>query len=528
MDYERVPVLVVGGGYAGLSAATMLAWRGVPVMLVERHPSTSIQPKAFGVGPRAVELLRPVPGVEKSLTQIWEGIGDGMRIAIAKSLTDPNPHMIVDTSNGDLDVLTEVSPAGQVGAPQSQVERVLRAKAEELGADLRFSTELVSLVQDADGVTAVIRSGGAQSVVRADYVVAADGHQSPLRTALGVPTSGKGVLSTMYAIMFDADLSGIVRDREVTLWYLQPGDFTGVIVTGTGTGTHVFGVHYDPDTDPGFTEERCKQLVRQAVGKPDLDVRINDTTNFTMAHTLADTYREGRVFLAGDAAHTMPPTGGQGGSTALQDGCDLAWRLWLVHTGQAGPGFLDSYDAERRPIGTITADGQLANMAVRMPPEETAGFPEPVDAFSAIIGYRYHSAAILTEPGDDGSILEDPRTATGRPGSRAPHVVLDWDGQPISTIDLFGSGFVLLAERSGQAWMEAGRVVRERLRIQLTSHLIGGELKDVDGRWRERYGVGGGGAVLVRPDGYVAWRAPGPVDDPAGALEQALTRILSR
>ena len=530
--HERVPVLVVGGGYAGLSAAALLAWREVPVILVERHPSTSIQPKAFGVGPRALELLRPVPGVEQSLRDIWQGIGDGMRIAIAPNLADPNPHMIMAGDPDDFAFLADVTPVAQVGAPQAEVERVLRAKAEELGADLRFSTELVSLEQDAEGVTAVIRADGVDSVVRADYVVAADGFRSPLRTRLGIPTSGKGELGLMCSIMFDADLTGLVREREVTLWYLQNEVFTGVIVTGTGVGAHVVGVNYDPakgESEDDFTEERCVELVRVATGVPDLDVRVLDKTTFAMAHILADRYRDRRVFLAGDAAHTMPPTGGQGGSTALQDGCDIAWRLWLVTTGQAGPDFLDTYDAERRPIGTLTADAQLANLGVRMPPAMRTDYPEPLeDPMGAIIGYRYHSAAILEEPGDDGALLEDPRVPTGRPGSRAPHVALDWDGQLISTIDLFGSGFVLIAGPEGRAWMDAGRLVKERLRIQLTRVLVDEELMDVEGRWVERYGVGRGGAVLVRPDGYVAWRSPSTDPDPTTTLEQILRQVLSR
>ncbi|KAB8197293.1 FAD-binding protein [Nonomuraea phyllanthi] len=531
MDEERVPVLVVGGGYAGLSAATLLAWRDVPVMLVEKHASTSIQPKAFGVGPRAVELLRPVAGLEQALADIWAGIGENMRIAIAKSLSDPNPNMIISDEVEELAFLTDITPAAHVGAPQAEIERLLRHKAEELGADLRFSTELVSLDQDQDGVTALIRDASGDRIVRADYLVAADGYRSPLRALLNVPTSGKGELGRTCSIMFDADLTGLVREREVTLWYLQNDVFTGVIVTGTGVGSHVLGVNLSgSETLADFTEERCADLVRVATGRPDLDVRVLDTTSFAMAHVLADTYRVGRVFFAGDAAHTMPPTGGQGGSTALQDGCDLAWRLWLVITGQAGPAFLDTYDAERRPIGALTADAQLANLGVRMPPAARVGYPEPLDdPVGALIGFRYHSTAILDEPGDDGSILEDPRVPDGRPGSRAPHVVLDWEGQRISTIDLFGSGFVLLADREGgQAWTDAGRVVKERLGLLLTRVVVDEELMDVEGRFRERYGVSGGGAVLVRPDGYVAWRSPHPDPDPLATLEDVLRRLLNR
>ncbi|TMR95820.1 FAD-dependent monooxygenase [Nonomuraea basaltis] len=531
MEQERVPVLVVGGGYAGLSAALLLAWREIPVMLVERHQSTSIQPKAFGVGPRAVELLRPVPGIEEALSDIWAGVGDNMRIAIAKDLADPDPHMIISDEREELAFLATLTPTVIVGAPQAEIERVLRHHAEELGADLRFGTELVSLEQDEDGVTARIRTAGGERLVRADYVVAADGYRSPLRGLLGVPTSGKGELGRMCSIMFDADLAGLVREREVTLWYLQNETFTGAIVTGTGVGAHVLAVNLaEGESEADFTDERCVELVRIATARPGLDVRLLDRTTFPLAHVVADSYRAGRVFFARDAAHTMPPTGGQGGSTALQDGCDLAWRLWLVITGQAGPAFLDTYDAERRPIGTMTADAQLANLGVRMPLAARAGYPEPLeDPVGALLGHRYHSTAILDEPGDDGSILEDPRVPNGRPGSRAPHVVLDWEGQRISTIDLFGSGFVLLADKeAGQVWTDAGRLVKERLGVQLTRLLVGEELVDVEGCWRERYGVSGGGAVLVRPDGYVAWRSPDPDPDPGTTLERVMRQILSR
>ncbi|MFI6811079.1 FAD-dependent monooxygenase [Nonomuraea sp. NPDC050328] len=614
MHHEHVPVLIVGAGYAGLSAAASLAWRDVPVILAERHPSTSIQPKAFGVNWRAMELLRPIPGIEDQLASIAAKVGgDSMRMAIATSLRDPNPHILFDEEQAqDIAALARLTPARDAGAPQSEVERALRRKAEELGADLRFNTEVIDLVQDPDGVTVTLRtlvspapstpapaqgpttstsrttpadsahpgdsassassadwvssggSGGSASpfssfnplsgasspdssssagepsspesasyvdtIVRADYVIAADGWRSPLRERLGVSTIGKGLLGRMRSIMFEADLTDLVRDREVTLWYLRNDTFTGVFITGTGVGAHVVGINFaEGQTEDDFTPEHCVELVRIATGTPDLDVRLLDHATFDLGHVLAEQYRAGRVFFAGDAAHTMPPTGGQGGSLALQDGCDIAWRLWLVLTGQAHPSFLDTYDAERRPIGEFTANAQLGNLGFRMPPALRVGYPEPVeDPVAAVLGLRVHSSAILAEPGDDLGLREDPRTPTARPGSRAPHLPLDWDGRAISTLDLFGAGFVLLAGPRGRDWAEAGRQVRDRLGVRLAPHLINDELMDVTGFWQHVYGVGPDGAVLVRPDGYIAWRSSGGVGDPVGVLEDVLGRILGR
>ncbi|MDA0635635.1 hypothetical protein OUY22_19625 [Nonomuraea sp. MCN248] len=147
----------------------------------------------------------------------------------------------------------------------------------------------------------------------------------------------------------------------------------------------------------------------------------------------------------------------------------------------------------------------------------------------AILGARYHSTAVIEDPADDGSLLEDPRHPTGRPGSRAAHVRLGREGREVSTVDLFGAGFVLLADgEGGRAWSDAGRLASRRLGVALSRIVLGDDVVDVEGAWRSRYGVGAGGAVLVRPDGYVAWRATGPDPDPAATLESALRRVLSR
>lgn len=526
-------MLIVGAGYAGLTAAVCLAWRGVRPVLVERHPRTSVQPKAFGLSPRTVEVLRQVPGLEQDIVQASAfDFSAEFRIAIARDLADPNPQMIVGDAEHDLGAVAHLSPARYAAVSQAQGELLLRAKAEHLGADLRFSTLLESLRQDADGVTAVLRElgSGQRQTVRADYVVAADGHRSPVRAMLGVPTHGRGPLGYTHSILFRANLAGRLQAEGASLWYLQNDVFEGSVATVV-PGEYVMTVNYDPDRGQraaDFTAARCLELIRVAAAE-DLQAEIVDHTDFTMAHVLADRYREGRVFFAGDAAHTMPPTGGQGGNTAVQDGHDLAWRLALVLSEQAGPGLLDTYDAERRPVGELVAGQQLANFAQRSATHlQREALPEPVDPWQVIFGVRSASAAVATEPGDDGAFLEDPRRPTARPGFRAPNHRLERDGRQLSVIDLFGRGYTLLASPDGAAWEQAGRQAAARLHLTLDTHRIGGGLTDAQGGWAQRYGTGSSGAVLIRPDGFVAWRTHELPEDPSGMLEQVLTQILCR
>ncbi|OIV36292.1 protein RdmE [Mangrovactinospora gilvigrisea] len=523
----RVPVLVVGAGYAGLTAAACLARHGVRTLLVERHPSTSVQPKAFGLISRTVECLRILPGVEQELADASQfDFVTGARIVIAQSLRDPDPKVIMGGPGRDLEPYRDLSPSGFAAVSQAVGERILRGAAERLGAELRFGTELLTLAPDAEGVTAVLSDGTA---VRADYVVAADGHRSPIRSRLGIPVRGKGDLGHTHFILFDADLDEVLRDQPFTLTYLQNEVFDGAFTT-TDTGSYGVGVNYYPErgqSEADFTPERCVELVRIATGVPGLDPVIVDHADFTIAHRTAvrSVDATGRVLLAGDAAHTMPPTGGQGGNTAIQDGADAAWRLALAVGGGAGPGLIAAYDTERRALGELVAGQQLANYAVRMAPQLKGDpdLPEPLkDPMAAALGFRYRSGVIAVDtedapvaPGNivvNGVELEDPLRPSARPGFRAPNLTLHQDGgedgEGRSIIDFFGLDLVLLTDLSGAAaWTAAARDAAEELGAPVTARTVD------SGWWEDAYGVAAGGAVLVRPDGFIAWRtrtAPAP------------------
>ncbi|MFF3500311.1 FAD-dependent monooxygenase [Streptomyces sp. NPDC003247] len=532
MSVQRVPVLVVGGAYTGLTTALSLAARGVRPLLVERRPGAATLPKAWGLNTRSQELLHTLPGVTQRLEQAlgevrWPRMSHGV------SLADPDRRFL-DPAEGRPDPLplSPVPPLAWIS--QAQVEGILRGCAEDAGAELRHGTEAVSLTQDGDKVTVTLREvrSGRRYTVEADHVVAADGNTSPVRDMLGVPVRGSGVIGHMYIITFEADLTRYVEKGAVEVIGM-PGSGSSFILDGSER--HTLWVDYFPErgeSPADFTEERCLERVRRAIGDPSVDVTFVNARFFPINHKMADRFRVGRVFLAGDSAHACPPNGGQGGNLAIQDAYDLSWRLALVLDGQAGPGLLDTYEAERRPVIRITLERELALAKVsegRVPASYNPADPDaPVPTPREFLGFRYHSAAVRTEPGDDGSLQEDPWHPTGRPGGRAPHVVLTAGSRTLSTLDLFGGAFVLLAGAEAADWAAAAERAAERLGVGLVAHRIGDRLTDRDGVWGARYGVGPTGAVLVRPDGVIAWRGRTSAADPEGELTAALTAVLAR
>ncbi|MGH3775669.1 MAG: FAD-dependent monooxygenase [Pseudonocardiaceae bacterium] len=531
MPVQHVPVLVVGGGLAGLSAVLFLAHHGVPSLLVEQHRTTSIHPKARGQSPQTMEALQ-IAGIADRARAAGPAGGAQLHITIAESIVGPTLHTIVE----DVPDLAHLSPAGFAMASQERMEPILAERATELGAQLRFSTRLETFTQDADGVTATLRDAtiGQVEAVRTDYLVAADGHRSPIRAALGIGTHGRGSLNHYLMWVFEADLAHLIDDRTVTLHYLQNPVLhggNGALVTTDHSGRYVLAVEYHPEhgeSPADFTAQRAAEQIRAGVGIPDLPVRILHSDRTEFAAQVADRFSLGRIHLIGDAAHVMPPTGGQGGNTAIMDGFYLAWKLAMVVTGAAGSGLLDSHDAERRPVAELLVEQQYANLVARMARHLADGSEvAPIDSATLFLGYRYPTGAIVGEPGDDGSLLEDPSTPTGRPGSRAPHVRLVRDDVPISTIDLFGDSFVLLTGRCGQHWRQAADEVSQRLGIRLDTHQIGADgVADPAGTWTTRYRVTDSDAVLIRPDRFIAWRSTGQRHPPE--LEAALRHILHR
>ncbi|GAA3909601.1 hypothetical protein GCM10023084_72230 [Streptomyces lacrimifluminis] len=540
---HHTPVLIVGGSLVGLSTSLFLGRLGVPHTLVERHSGTSIHPRGRGNNVRTMELFR-VAGVERRIEEAASVLADNHGILQTPSLVGDVGEWLfkeIDPGGG----LARFSPSGWCLCSQNDLEPVLLESARALGGDLRFSTELMSFEQDPEGVTARVKSRetGEHTTIRADYLVAADGPRSPVREQLGIGQNGPGDLFHNVSITFTSrGLADVVGDRRFIVCYLTSPDADGALLPVDNLERWVFHAPWHPEqgeTIEEFTDERCREHIRRAVGVPDLDVDITGRAAWHAAERVAERYADRRVFLAGDSAHEMSPTGAFGSNTGIQDAHNLAWKLAAVLGGWAGPGLLGSYDMERRPVAEATSARASARSVEHSHPGYTpapgAGGPggRKGGILNVALGYRYPRGAVLGADQTVPVVPEGVRLA-GEPGSRAPHLWLNRAGTRISTLDLYEGSLVLLSSAGAAGgWHDAATEAARQLSVPLDSYRIGSgpdaELSPAsDLEWAEAHGVSPEGAVLVRPDGFVAWRSEGPQADPGAVLREALSALLDR
>jgi 2-polyprenyl-6-methoxyphenol hydroxylase-like FAD-dependent oxidoreductase len=534
-------VLVIGGSMVGLATAMFLAQHGVDVLVVEKHDGTAIHPRAGYFQLRTIELLR-VAGIEDRACAASLALYDpdgGMNNV--ESLYGREIASFIPNINAGVE---DISPARRLMLPQQELEPILYDRAMELDARLTYSTELLDHEQDDTGVTASIRDlrSGTERTIRAQYMVACDGNRSPVRERLGIPMSGHGLLSRSVTIYFRADCVAALGGRNLGVIYVTNEHLRGFFrLERTGLGGFLCVFTVGDIKSPGarfvadvITDELAADLVRHAVGDPALDVTIQAVDAWRAVADNAATYQAGRILLAGDAAHTMPPTGGFGGNTGVQDAHNMAWKLALVLRGQAGADLVATYNAERQPAGYQAMEQAYNRYVTRSDPDlgtdgMHAAIPDPQVEFN-----RYRSSAVIPDPDDhdDGALNIDPRESRGRPGTRGPHVEFLLHGQPISALDLYMGEFVLMAGPDGAAWRSAAAEAAAALGIPVRVYVVGADVTEPAlpppsgaPRFLEAYGIGPSGASLVRPDGYVAWRCRD--DRAAPDLLAALRSVLS-
>lgn len=515
---SRVPVLIVGAGAAGLAASALLGRYGVRSTLIEKRREVFIYPKARNLSFRSLEILRGL-GLSEQVHAVADGVS-GMVVKPTLNSADQAPAMDIDAIFAPFVGLSPEPPAQY--CPQSKLEPMLLADIRRRGSEVRYGTELVSLEQDDTGVTVVVRerdSRGAETI-RADYLVAADGVHSPIREALGVTTSGYGALPIFVVfVYFKAPWRQFVPElRDGDGVQVKNPDLDGIFLVAQGD-LGMFITTYRPgegETAEQFTPERCVELLTKAFGER-IDTEIIEVAAWQPYERVADQFVCGRVLLVGDAAHTMPPFKAGGANTAIQSADNLAWKLAAVINGRADPALLNTYHAERHPVGRFNAHQSLTGptLALIRLDDDRPQLPAEEEApmFALLAGYQYRSAAVVSgEPPpadpDAVSLVDELR---GQPGTRVPHV---WLRDGVSTLDLLGPGFTVLT--GDERWCAAAASA------SVDAHRID------DREWASITGLAPEGALLVRPDVFVGWRAEALPADPEGELRRALSTILGR
>ncbi|WP_435651409.1 FAD-dependent monooxygenase [Kitasatospora purpeofusca] len=522
---EATPVLIVGGGPVGLTLSLLLSAHRVPHLLVEAHRGTSLHPKARGVSARSMEIFRSL-GLEEEIRRA--GLpASHVRFYRGRSLVDPD-FVRTGAAHGPTDG-AERTPAPGLICSQDALEAVLLRRSRELTPDgVEFATRLVAFTEDGQGVRATLedRVSGHRRTVHADWLVGCDGAASTVRSGAGIAMEGPTGLGHYLSIRFEAPLGEVVADRASASYFLtEPG--RGGFMAVDNDRHWIYQYPFDPVAG-GVPEtlgdhRHLARLVREAAGLPDLDVTVRDTMTWRMDARLAESYRRSRVLLAGDAAHVVPPTGGHGMNTGIGDADNLAWKLASVVMGTAGPALLDSYQDERRPLARQIIDLSLDNSRARK------GYR--IDD-ELLLTAAYRSAAVIPDP-DSTHTDPAPRPPLdpgrehpdGVPGSRLPHLRPGGGSGAASTLDLLGRGFTLLTPVPDAAWQRQAELAGAA-GLPVTVRALADDAPGAAAQWTGAFGAPTTGAVLVRPDAHIAWRAPRPPADGAELLG-VLRRILS-
>jgi 2,4-dichlorophenol 6-monooxygenase len=588
MKEIQTPVLIAGGGGAGLTASMLLSTLGVDSLLVSALPSTSTLPKAHVLNQRTMEILRGVgvadriyalgtPAAQMQATAWYAGFA-GERANCGREIG----RMEAWGAGGNNPAWAAASACRSANLPQIRLEPILRERAEELAPGrVHFGHELVEFAQSAGEVRAIVleRDTGEHYRVCARYLLACDGGRA-VGPKLGIALEGQRNLVNEVSIHLSGDLSRWARDPEVLIrwiWLPDTGRLAVLVPMGPehwgpDSEEWVFHLNYPADDPRAQGDARVEADMRGALGIGDHPVTIHKVSRWSLEGVLADRFRVGNAFVVGDAAHRHPPTGGLGLNCAIQDAHNLCWKIAAVLAGHASDRLLDSYEAERRPVARRNVDRSLESAAnhfsigraLGFDPEASAdanwaaferfwsGRPEHAaqraealralasqsmefDEHNVEYGYVYESDAIAGDGTPPPANVDDVRVyvPSTRPGHPLPHAdVDDADGVRAPLMDLVVPGrFLLIAGESGGAWLEATEKIAVERRLPLDAVRIGhleGDYRDPRSAWIRQREIGPHGAVLVRPDRFVAWRSLGAAPDPAAALERALAQVLAR
>lgn len=556
-------VAIVGAGPVGLTCALLLSQQGISTVVYEQNETTSTHPRGHVVNARSMEIFRSI-GLDAAIVAQSLPADRNQGVAFLRRLAEPAVAVLRTRGVPERDEAHRAaSPSLRASCPQDRLEPVLlRAAQDDPNIEICFATEIREVACHGAGVRLSGCGPAGEFETSVPFVVGADGARSLVRRQAGIEMSGRGRIGRQIGIYFEADLWSFVEDRPYLLWWIYNAQTCGVLIAldGRHRWTYNFAFDEEKETAADFTPERCAGILREVIGIDGIDIRIRSILPWRMQARLVDRMNAGPVFLAGDAAHPLPPTGGQGMNTGIADVHNLAWKLALVMRGLAPAALLDTYNAERRPIAQINIDQSVANamkmaelglsgmatadstMARNLDGEgrdaaEThmrnvvPGLREHFDYLGQTFGHVYHNGAFVSDGTVAPAFSVIDYVPDARPGHRAPHLWLERDGQQVSTIDLIGYGrFTLFTTPEGAAWRAAFLRALDERRLQGRAWTVGagGDLTDPSGRFRELYGLPHGGAVLVRPDGHVAFRSTDGEGEPPDILDEAFDAVLGR
>jgi putative polyketide hydroxylase len=539
---KKYPVIIIGCGPVGLSMALTLARHNIQSLVIERNSGITKHPKARGVNTRTMELFRQWGNAEELLKH--ELPKEARRIIWAPSLQrEELTRVSMDDS-----ISSSFSPIQTSQVSQDHVEKsLLHSLMNDEKSEVQFFKEFISFEEDENGITVRIlnKTTRQEEFLYAQFLIAADGAHSLVRKQLGITMNGPDNLGQFCSLYCDMDISAWTKHRPCAGFFFTDLKLLGRFLLSVNGANHwLVGIKLsEKNSKEDFTDDYCINEIRTLVNSPNLTVNIINKGFWTMAAQIAEQYRKGRVFLVGDAAHRMPPTGGFGMNTGIQDAHNLAWKLAFCLNNKASEKLLDTYYDERAPIAEQNIKWSIEN-AKRFTEIYEAIYSGDMERlkiklheqqkhlnYSGLdLGFIYHSNAILSENNSHLSGTPSNYLPTTLPGSRAPHVKLIKQGKTISTLDLFEKDFVLLIGSEGEYWRTMANELIKTTAFPLQIYRVAqdGDLMDPDNIWHHNYQITPVGAVLIRPDGHVAWRCMTMSTHAKKELEKCFATVLNQ